>query len=393
MSNETKILEKVDYPSDIRSLNIEELKTLALEIREFLIDRIPKIGGHLASSLGVVELTIAIHYVYNTPEDKTVWDVGHQGYVHKMLTGRKDRMDTIRRLGGISGFLKRSESEYDNFGAGHATTSLSAALGIAVARDRLGEKNKVVAIIGDGALTGGIAYEAMNNLGNSNSDMTIILNDNNMSISPNVGAMSHYLDEIITNPVYRRIKNDIWNITEKLPGKQTIRKIIRETQHSIKRAVTPGLLFEALGIQYFGPVDGHNLDELIRILKRIEKIEGPKLLHVLTKKGKGMQEAEADPISFHGVSPSSGSTGLKNPDFLDVVGKTLSQLADMDGKVTAITAAMIEGTGLKHFMEKHAEKLYDVGIAEEHAVLFAAGLATQGIRPFVTIYSTFLQRA
>ncbi len=394
-----EILSHIDYPEDLRKLNRNELKQLAEELRQYLLEIIPRVGGHFASSLGVVELTIALHYVYNTPRDLLIWDVGHQAYAHKVLTGRREALQNIRQLGGISGFLKREESPYDVFGAGHASTSISAALGFATARDLQGEDYKVVAVIGDGSLTGGLAYEGLNNAGQSRRNMLVILNDNNMSISPNVGAIANYLNAIITNPFYQKIKNQVWDLTAKIPPlTDKIRSLARKTQESIKSLILPGMFFEDLGFRYFGPVNGHDLDELLTTLKNIKDLPGPILLHVLTKKGKGYLEAEKYPHKYHGIKPitSAASSGTKKETFLSytqIFGKTMIQLAEKTDRLCAITAAMSDGTGLSEFAEKFPERFFDVGIAEGHAVTFAAGLAANGMRPVAAIYSTFLQRA
>lgn len=407
----TEFLKKYSHiqtPEQLRSLTISELKELAEELRTELIDTITKNGGHLAPSLGVIELTIALHKVFDTPRDKIIWDVGHQAYVHKMLTGRRTKLFTIRQFGGISGFLKRSESEYDVFGAGHASTSISAAYGIACARDLLKETYRVCAVIGDGAMTGGLAYEALNNAGSGGKDLLVILNDNKMSISPNVGAISKYLVNIITNPRYRKTKDEIWELTERLPGKDTIRHVARRIEEGVKALVAPGMLFEDLGFQYIGPIDGHNLDDLIPILERVRTFRGPVLLHVMTVKGKGWDMAEADPVKFHGVkagTPSKNGSAIALPPKTEIIKKSdvptyteafaeiICQIAQTNTKVIGITAAMCDGTGLSKFAEQFPDRFFDVGIAEGHAVCFAAGLAANGFRPICAIYSTFLQRA
>lgn len=408
MSEQTKKHSHIDNPQALRALSIPELNELADELRDELIDRITQNGGHLAPSLGVIELTIALHKVLDTPNDKLIWDVGHQAYVHKMLTGRRQQLSSIRQFGGISGFLKPNESEFDTFGAGHASTSISAAYGIACARDLSQENFRVCAIIGDGAMTGGLAYEALNNAGNSGKDLLVILNDNKMSISPNVGAISKYLVNIITNPRYRRTKDEIWGITERLPGKDTIRHVAKRLEEGVKALVSPGMLFEDLGFQYIGPVDGHNLEDLVAILERVRKFRGPVLLHTITTKGKGWDEAEADPVKYHGVKagtpikngyatalpPKSEKAQSQNTlSYTDVFGEIMIQLAKNNPKLIAITAAMSEGTGLTTFGKTYPQQFFDVGIAEAHGVCFAAGLAIQGFRPVCAIYSTFLQRA
>ena len=394
-----EILPLINYPEDLRKLSREQLTELAQEIRSYLVEIISSIGGHFASSMGVVELTIALHYIFQTPKDLLIWDVGHQAYVHKILTGRKDELRHIRQYGGISGFCKRSESPFDVYGAGHASTSISAALGFATARDIKGEDHKVVAIIGDGSLTGGLAYEGINNAGQSGRNMLVILNDNNMSISPNVGAISNYLNAIITNPLYHKIKNEVWDLTAKIPPfTDKIRSLARKTQESIKTFILPGAFFEDLGFRYFGPVNGHDLTELLQILDRIKDLRGPLLLHVLTKKGKGYSEAEKHPDKYHGIKPinQKKKTDKKakkdSLSYTEIFGKTVTQLAEKNDKLCAITAAMCDGTGLNEFRDKFPERFFDVGIAEEHALTFAAGLAGNGIRPLVSIYSTFLQR-
>ncbi|MFQ5824911.1 MAG: 1-deoxy-D-xylulose-5-phosphate synthase [bacterium] len=395
-----EILSTINSPKDLKNLSIDDLEKLCVEIREYFVDVITGIGGHFAPSLGVVELTVALHYLYNIPKDKLIWDVGHQGYVHKILTGRREALKTIRQYKGISGFLKRNESEYDEFGAGHASTSISASLGFAMARDLKGFAHKVVAIIGDGALTGGLAYEALNNAGSLKKDILVILNDNHMSISPNVGAISKYLTEITTDPLYNKIKDEIWGLTERMPfGKKKVRRFVRKVEESLKNLMVPGLFFEELGFRYFGPVNGHDLRELIPTLKRLKNIKGPKVLHVLTVKGKGVDYAEKDSCKFHSVSPpakqSAGDekTPPKPPSYNTVFTQALIELSEKDDRIVAITAAMAEGTGLVNYQKKFPERFFDVGIAEAHAVTFAAGLAAQGIRPVAAIYSTFLQRA
>ncbi len=394
-----KLLDKIQYPVDLKDLDIPQLAQLARELREFLLNVVSKTGGHLAPSLGVVELTLALHYVLNTPKDKIVWDVGHQAYIHKILTGRKDRLHTIRQYGGLSGFTKIAESEYDTFGVGHASTAISAALGMAFARDFKGEDFKVVAVVGDGALTGGIAFEGLNNAGASGKDMILILNDNKMSISPNVGAVSRYLTNIISNPVYNRIKKDVWELTGKMPTVgHHIRRTVRQLEKAVKSAISPGQLFEQFGFRYFGPLDGHNLSQLIHTFREIQNLKGPILLHVLTVKGKGYKPAEEDAPRFHGLGAFDLSTGMSLtksdiPSYTKVFGTTLVEIARKDPRVVGITAAMPAGTGLEYLRQAIPRRFVDVGIAEQHAVTFAAGLATQGQKPVVAIYSTFLQRA
>jgi len=395
-------LDEISDPADLRRGAVEDLVPLAEEIREFLVSLASAKGGHFASSLGAVELTLALHYVFDTPRDRLVWDVGHQAYVHKILTGRRDRMHTIRQYGGLSGFLKRSESPYDAFGAGHASTAVSAALGIATARDLLGETFKVVAIVGDGAMTGGLSFEALNNAGASGRDLLVVLNDNAMSISPNVGAVAHYLTSLTTHPRYRRMKEELYAALRKLPRVGgPVGTFARRLEQGIKTVLVPGALFEALGFTYRGPIDGHDLPEMVRILEQIRDSDrGPVLLHVLTRKGKGYEPAEKDPASWHGVGPFDPHTGVSRkssggvgPTFTSVFGDAIVERARRDPRVVAITAAMPDGTGLSRFAEEYPDRFFDVGIAEGHAVTFAAGLAAEGLRPVCALYSTFLQRA
>jgi len=394
-----QILFKVDSPKDIKNLNIVELRTLCSEIREYMVDVISQVGGHFGGGLGAVELTVALHQVFNTPHDQIVWDTGHQAYPHKILTGRRDQLPTIRQLNGISGFLKRTESEYDAFGAGHASTSISAALGIAAARDVKKEKRKVIAIIGDGAMTGGMAYEAMNNSGMLKSDMIVVLNDNRMSIAKNVWQISNYFSEMIAHPEFNKLKGAIWDLTGKLDDfGDRIRKVTARFEVGIKAMLTPGMLFEALGFRYFGPVNGHNINELIKIFEHIKDLKGPILVHVTSEKGKGYKPAEEDDQHLHAATPFDKLTGeaLKKsnvPSYTKIFGEALVQVAKENPLVVGITAAMPDGTGLDHLEKAFPERFYDVGIAEEHAVTFAAGMATQGVIPVVAIYSTFMQRA
>jgi 1-deoxy-D-xylulose-5-phosphate synthase len=394
-----KYLPSIQSPADLKHLEKDELIDLCQEIRDYLVEIIPSVGGHFASSLGVVELTVALHYCFNTPDDQIIWDVGHQAYAHKILTGRRDALKNIRHYRGISGFLKRTESVYDAFGAGHASTSISAALGLCTARDLEGSSYRVVAVIGDGSLTGGMAYEGLNNAGQSGKNMLVILNDNNMSISPNVGAIAYYLNEIITNPLYQKIKNEIWDWSGKIPPiTEKIRHFARRTESGIKTLILPGVLFEDLGFRYYGPVNGHDLNEVIPFLQRIKDLPGPVLLHVLTTKGKGFPDAENNPEKYHGIKPlptKSEDTSRKSKllSYTDIFGKSMLQLGRKSRDLCAITAAMCDGTGLNDFRDEFPERFFDVGIAEEHAVTFAAGLAARGLRPVVTIYSTFLQRA
>ena len=367
-------------------------------MRVYVWDTITRVGGHLAPSLGVVELTVALHYLYDTPRDRIVWDVGHQSYIHKVLTGRRDQLATIRQLGGISGFCRRSESPYDCFGAGHASTAISAALGMATARDVAGEGYHVVAVVGDGGMTGGLAYEGLNNAGASGRRLVVILNDNKMSISQNVGAISHYLTDIIASPLFNKAKAEVWQLSEHFPKTATFRRMVRRIEESLKNLLVPGMLFEDLGFRYLGPIDGHNLRELLSVLERVKRMDGPVLLHVVTQKGKGIALAEGDPLKYHGVKAIPRGNGkveappLK-PTYTDVFGQLICRLAAGDERIVAVTAAMAEGTGLVRFGELFPQRLFDVGIAEGHAVTFSAGMATAGLKPVVAVYSTFLQRA
>lgn len=394
-------LKDIRSPKDLKGCSVEELNELAKQVREKIISQIAKHGGHLASSLGVVELTIALHYVYNTPEDILIWDVGHQAYVHKLLTGRYDRFETLRQQGGLSGFLKRSESPYDAFGAGHASTSISAALGFAVARNHLKKKHNVVAIIGDGSMTGGMAFEAINNAGVSKQNMTIILNDNKMSISPNVGGVSKYLNRIISDPVYNKMRVDVDKLMSRLPGVlgTRFRDLFLATENAAKSALKPGRFFEDLGVRYFGPIDGHDLNELIQILDRVKDFQGPCLVHVLTEKGRGLDLAEKNPSKWHASVPFNPTNGLPlnttqtNKSLTCIFGETLLELVRKDNRILCITGAMASGCGLNIVEQEFPERVIDVGIAEEHAVTFAAGLACNGVIPVVAIYSSFMQRA
>lgn len=396
-----KYLSQINSVEDLRKLDEANLPELCSEIRDFMVKIITKVGGHLGAGLGVVELTVALHYVFDTPKDKLVFDVGHQGYPHKILTGRKEVFHTIRQKDGISGFLRTSESEYDAFGAGHASTSISAALGIAVARDLKGENFKSIAVIGDGALTGGLAYEALNNAGFQNRDLLVILNDNNISIDENVSAFSHYFNDIYSSHQVQTWKNNIYDIMGKTGDRgDRVRKLVSRLAGGVRAIITPGMLFEALGFNYFGPINGHNVHKVIKLLRNIKNIQGPTLLHVVTEKGKGYDLAEKDLRKFHAVSSNSNVTGVSvaskkdnTPKYQDTFGETVRHIMDDDDKVVAISAAMIEGTGLEKVAKEYPKRVIDVGIAEGHAVTFAAGLATQGITPIVAIYSTFLQRA
>ncbi|MGD1147564.1 MAG: 1-deoxy-D-xylulose-5-phosphate synthase [Thermoanaerobaculaceae bacterium] len=395
-----ELLERVSSPADLRRIPEEALGDLAEELRRFLLSSVSRTGGHLASGLGALELTLALHYVLDTPRDVLVWDVGHQCYPHKVITGRRERFDTLRTYGGISGFLKREESEYDAFNAGHASTSISAALGMAVARDLKGDDYRVVAIIGDGGLTGGMAMEGLNQAGYLGRKLMIVLNDNEMSISPNVGAMQGYLNRIIHGQPYRRLKDDIERFLLAIPRVGGgVLKLAKQAEQMAKQLVVPGLLFEELGFKYVGPINGHSIPQLLATLREVRDHPHPVLVHVVTRKGKGYEPAEADPVFWHGATPFSLETGevAKKkpgpPSYTKVFADTITEIARQDPRVVAITAAMPEGTGLDVFAKAIPERFFDVGICEQHAVTFAAGLATRGLRPVVAIYSTFLQRA
>jgi len=387
------VLEKVNYPEDIKKLSKEELEQLARELREFIISVVEKTGGHLASSLGVVELTIALLRVFSPPEDEIVWDVGHQSYPYKILTGRKEKFHTLRQYGGISGFPSIKESPYDAFGTGHSSTSISAALGIRVAKRLKGEEGKVIAVIGDGALTAGQAYEGLNNAGQLGEDLIVILNDNEMSISKNIGAISNYLTKLTTGESLRRAKERLEEVTKKLFGEKVYKGLKRVEDLIVKGLFPPGMLFEELGFRYVGPIDGHDIETLETTLKNVSKMKGPTLVHVLTKKGKGYRPAEERPDKFHGVSPRKSSPEPRPPTYTEVFATTLIDVAEKDERIVGITAAMPSGTGLDRFKERFPGRYFDVGIAEQHAVTFAAGLSKEGLKPVVAIYSTFLQRA
>ena len=391
-------LDKYTDINEVKNMKLDELNDFADEIRQFLITQVSKTGGHLASNLGVVELTISLFNVFDFNKDKIIWDVGHQSYVHKILTGRKDRFDTLRMYKGLSGFPKTEESKYDMFNTGHSSTSISAAVGMARARDLKGEKHDVVAVIGDGALTGGMAFEALNDIGDNKTRVIIILNDNQMSISPNVGGMSTYLNDLRMATNYNRFKNDFNLTLEKIPkvGKGMVQSINR-VKDSVKQLMVPGMLFENMGIKYYGPIDGHNIKELSKVLQKAQKVEGPVLIHVITQKGRGYEYAEQSPDKFHGVGPFNhengecSSSGSKS--YSKVFGETMIKLAEKNKKIVAITAAMPEGTGLQAFAKEFPDRFFDVGIAEQHAVTMAAGMASQGLKPVFAVYSTFLQRA
>jgi len=396
MNEPIELLNGIRGVADLKALSREQLPQLAREMRQYLIKTLAPIGGHLGAGLGVVELSIALHYLYDSPNDKIVWDVGHQAYPHKILTGRLEQMPTIRQYGGLCGFTNRVESEHDAFGAGHASTSISAAYGIAVGRDLKHEDHHAIAVIGDGALTGGMAFEALNHAGAHNNRLLVILNDNEMSIAPNVGAMSAYLARVITGKTYTGVKDATKKVLEKLPGALEAAKRVEE---HVKGMITPGTLFEEMGFRYIGPIDGHDFDHLLPTLENCKALDGPILLHVLTKKGFGFSPAEDDPETWHGLGPYNIEDGepIKSdgtpPSYTQVFGNTLADLADKDDRIVAITAAMPGGTGVSIFERRHPDRCFDVGIAEQHAATFAAGLATEGLRPVVAIYSTFMQRA
>lgn len=393
---EYEILGRVESPEDIKSLPPSALPELAREIRERIIDVVSRSGGHLASSLGVVELTIALHYVYDLPEDKIIWDVGHQCYAHKILTGRNKTFDTLRSSGGVSGFPSREESPYDCFNTGHAGTSISAALGFARARDHRGVDNDVIAVIGDGSLTAGLAFEGLNHAGATHTDLTVVLNDNKMSISRNVGALSQHLNRIITGKWYTKIRDEFDHIISAVAGGQ-VAQFARRFEEAVKSVIVPGRLFEDLGYKYVGPIDGHEIEYLVETFQAVRDLKGPRLVHVVTTKGKGYPPAEEKAPHFHGVAPFHPETGDKvngssGVTYTDVFSETLTELAAEDERIVAITAAMPQGTGLDRFAAVHPERFYDVGIAEQHGATFAAGLAAEGMKPVVAVYSTFLQR-
>jgi 1-deoxy-D-xylulose-5-phosphate synthase len=393
----SRLLDSIDTPAELKQLSVEQLPQLCAEIRETLISTLADTGGHLGGNLGVVELSVALHYVLNSPTDKMVWDVGHQTYVHKMLTGRKERLGTIRQYQGLAGFTKISESEHDAFGAGHASTAISAAYGLAVGRDLAGEDHNVVAILGDGAMTGGLSYEGLNNLGSAKRKMLVILNDNSMSISPNVGAISEYLTGLISDQTYNKLKGAIWDLTGKVKGGTHFREAISKIDNSIKNLLVPGVLFEKMGIRYFGPIDGHDVLGLVRTLTQLKSLSGPRLLHIRTQKGKGYQPAETDDCKLHGVKKFDKITGKgeksSSVPYTNVFAETLVELAREDEKIVAVTAAMPTGTGLLKFQKEHGDRFFDVGIAEQHALVFAGALGRTGRKPVAAIYSTFLQRA
>ncbi|WP_027389289.1 1-deoxy-D-xylulose-5-phosphate synthase [Chrysiogenes arsenatis] len=393
-----KILAEINGPEDIQRLNSAELKQLATEVRNYIVDVTSQVGGHVASNLGVVDLTLALHKVFTSPQDKIIWDVGHQCYPHKIVTGRRDAFPTIRQFGGLSGFPKRHESVHDHLDSGHSSTSISAALGMSVANHLQGIPGKVIAVIGDGSMSAGMAFEGLNNAGHLDRDLIVILNDNEMSISENVGALSSYFSKIISGKTYNRMRRDIEIILGNLPRGERLIKAARKVEEGIKGFLTPGILFEELNFKYYGPVDGHDIDTMVEFLNNLKTLDGPILLHLITRKGKGYAPAENNPSAFHGCGPYNRETGeiMKSsgtPSYTAVAGDTLTEMAQHDGRIAAITAAMPDGTGLNPFREAHPSRFFDVGIAEQHAVTFAAGLALSGIRPYVFLYSTFLQRA
>jgi 1-deoxy-D-xylulose-5-phosphate synthase len=395
-----KHLSTINSPADLKQLPVDQLPELAEEIRQQIVSTVSETGGHLASNLGAVELTVALHYVFDFLTDRLVWDVSHQTYAHKILTGRRDQIHTIRQYGGLAGYAKRSESPYDHFGAGHASTSISAALGFAVARDLAGEEYRVVAVIGDGAMTGGLAFEGLNNAGSLKKNLLVILNDNTWSISKNVGAISKYLTGILADEKFQKLRAEVWELTGKFKRRDRIRETIKSIENSVKGLLVPGMLFEKLGFRYFGPIDGHDVPLLVRTLEDLSHINGPVLLHVATKKGKGFSPAEEDAFKYHGVGKFDKVTGKTAssannlPSYTQVFGDTMCELAARDPRVVAITAAMCSGTGLGAFADTYPERFFDVGIAEAHATCFSGGLVATGkVRPYVAIYSTFLQRA
>lgn len=393
------LLSQIHEPADLKNLSLEQLEPLAAEIRQFLIEKLSVTGGHLASNLGVVELTIALHYCYNSPQDKFIFDVGHQAYVHKILTGRMDQFDSLRKHGGLCGFVKRNESEHDVWEAGHSSTSLSAAMGMALARDLKGETHRVVAMIGDGALTGGMAFEALNHIGHEKKDLMVILNDNEMSIAPNVGAMHNYLTKIRSDRNYLRAKDEVEQLLKRIPaigGK--VAKTVERVKDSLKYLMVSGVLFEELGFKYLGPVDGHDLPGLIESFKQANNVSGPVLVHVLTTKGKGYQPAENDSHKWHGIPPYKIESGqvlkaVGNPMYTEVFGQTLISLAEQDERIVAVTPAMPGGSGLVPFAERFPDRMIDVGIAEQHAATMCAAMAMEGMKPVYAVYSTFMQRA
>ena len=397
MTDQSKypLLSKIDSPFDLRALPESELQTVADELRAFMLESVSQSGGHFAAGLGSVELTVALHYLYQTPEDRLVWDVGHQAYPHKILTGRRDRMHTVRKLGGVAPFPKRDESPYDTFGVGHSSTSISAALGMAIAAKQTQSGRRAVAIIGDGGITAGMAFEALNHAGDIGANVLVILNDNNMSISPNVGALSNRFAQLISGKFYTSVRAGSKKVLSQVPNAW---EIARKAEEHVKGLVTPGILFEEFGFNYIGPIDGHDIDTLLSTLKNVQALEGPQFLHLITKKGKGYAPAEADPVKYHGVSPFDPSKGIEpsskpaKPTYSKIFGDWLCDMATQDERLVAITPAMREGSGLVRFQQEHPDRYFDVAIAEQHSVAVAAGMACDGLKPVVAIYSTFLQR-
>lgn len=390
------VLERINNPEDLKTLKILELPELAKEVRQAIISTISKTGGHIASSLGVVELTIALLRTFDLDKDKIIWDVGHQCYAHKILTGRRELFDTIRQCSGLSGFPKMSECEYDCFGTGHASTSISAAVGMAQARDLKNENFNVISVIGDGSLTGGMAFEALNHAGHTKTNMIVVLNDNELSISPTIGGFLQSIDNLRTSPAYNRFRNDVAELVKSFGNRAT--KLVKKLDESAKILLVDGMMFESLGFRYFGPVDGHNIDNLVRTFQRVKNIKGPLIVHVITQKGKGYEFAERDPTRFHSASPFDPTTGKEikksgKITYTDAFSDALVKLASKDDRVVVVTAAMLDGTGIKEFKNRFPKRCFDVGIAEQHAVTFSAGLASQGMKPIFAVYSTFLQRA
>lgn len=395
LKTHTPLLDTIAYPQDLRALKPDQLRQVSDELRDFLIQSVSQTGGHLSSGLGTVELTVALHYIFDTPNDRLVWDVGHQSYPHKILTGRRDQMPGLRQKDGLSGFPKRDESAYDTFGVGHSSTSISAALGMAVAAKQMGEERHVAAVIGDGALTAGMAFEALNHAGDIDANLLVILNDNDMSISPNVGAMSNYFARVLSSKVYSTMKQGSKKVLSTMPS---VWELARRTEEHMKGMVVPGTLFEELGFNYIGPIDGHDIDTLVSTLKNLRNLKGPQFLHIVTKKGKGYIPAEENPCAYHGVGKfdiKSGeleSKAATGPTYTQVFSDWICDMGEQDSKLAAVTPAMREGSGLVEFSKRFPEQYFDVGIAEQHAITFAAGLACEGVHPVVAIYSTFLQR-
>ena len=400
----SEILSKINSPIDLKKLPLEKLDELSSEVRQLVIDTVSETGGHLASSLGVVELTVALHYIFNTPEDKLVWDVGHQCYPHKILTGRRDKINTLRQFGGLSGFPNKDESSYDVMTSGHSSTSVSFALGLAAARDIEKKNNKVIAVIGDGALSGGESFEAMNNAGQMGKDLIIVLNSNDMSISESVGALSSYLTRLISEPLFNKVRNELRTFVSRIPKVgPKVAKAARKFEEGLKNLIVPGIFFEELGFTYYGPIDGHDMKKLVAIFQRVSNLGGPRIVHVVTTKGKGYKPAESDPATFHGLKPFDKDNGIEEDksnknqsndkiSFTQVFSDKICKLAKENDKIVAVTAAMPCGTGLDVFAKKYPERFFDVGIAEQHALTFSAGMAKEGLSPITAIYSTFLQR-